>query len=115
MFADWEEKPTVLNVFRVGKPNSHGRKTVRILLETEKDAAMILEQNGKRVIHKDHGFWLHVYGEKVTPAVLHTKRELESCEGVSKVYFDGPVRMFTVKMTDGNLKRRITNVKQLSR
>ena len=65
LFADWEEKPTVLNVFRVGKPNSHGRKAVRILLETEKDAAMILEQNGKRVIHKDHGFWLHVYGEKV--------------------------------------------------
>ena len=49
------------------------------------------------------------------PAVLKRKKELEECEGVSKVYFDGPIKMFSVKMSDKTVKRRITNVNQLIR
>ena len=48
-----------------------------------------------------------------SPSVLERKKELEDCEGVSKVYFDGPVKMFSVKGDDGVVKRHIISVEQL--
>ena len=51
-----------------------------------------------------------------SPSVLERKKELEECEGVSKVYFDGPVKMFSVKLGKGDdavVKRHITSVEQL--
>eukprot|EP00116_Pleurobrachia_bachei_P008871 sb/3469133/ len=48
------------------------------------------------------------------PAILARKRELEDCENVKTVYFDGPVKMFSVKFQDGTIKRRITSAKELN-
>ena len=48
------------------------------------------------------------------PAILARKRELENCENVETVYFDGAVKMFSVKFKDGTIKRRITSAKELN-
>ena len=48
------------------------------------------------------------------PAILVRKRELENCENVETVYFDGAVKMFSVKFKDGTIKRRITSAKELN-
>ena len=64
LFSNWKKIPNILNVSRVGHPNAHGRKPVQVTLETEEDAALILQKDKKLVHFKGRDLHLHVSGYK---------------------------------------------------
>ena len=91
------------------KNNNNKPRTITVVFSKIRDKDTFSDYRNQAPLRKKKVGAYHY----ASPAILARKSELEDCENVERVYFDGPVKMFSVKFKDKTIKRRITSAKEL--
>lgn len=92
------------------RPNSSGKaRSITVVLKSIWDRDYLSDFRNNRPL-RDRGVGVYHYA---SPAIRARRTLLEGVEGVDRVYFDGPNRLFSVKLKSGHFVRGVLSVGQL--